>query len=321
VSEAELIDDIWRAFGPLVAPGAYDFVDDAAMIPPLLTSSAGERARVITTDVVVEGVDFDRALYPLVYAGFRALAQNLSDVASMGAVPTGFVWSLALPPTWSRDDVGELARGAAILAKLRKVPLFGGDLSSMPAGSSASIAITAFGDVTGLPIRRSTALVDDDVFLLAPNALGASAAGLRLLRARPSSAPFDAWLRALAVDEAACVSAHIKPLPADGALLVHARASACIDLSDGLAKDADRLARASGVSLALDGTALASVTAAGATRDEALHGGEDYALVFTSSSRAAAERVGAVHIGRARAGQGVLVDDAPLAPQGFDHFP
>ena len=315
MSEAELIDDIKRAFGGLVAPGAYDFVDDAAMIPPVL----GDRARVITTDLVVEHVDFDRALYPIAYAGYRALAQNLSDVAAMGAVPVGFVWSLAIPRSWSRADVAELARGAAILAKLRRVPIFGGDLSSTTEGAPLVCSITAFGDVEGLPVRRSGARAGDDVFVLGADdrpALGASAAGLRLLRSRGAHA-FDAWLRALGEDEARCVRAHITPRPADGSLLARV-ASACVDVSDGFARDLGRMASASNVAIHVDEDAFAAATAAGALREEALHGGEDYALLFTASPGARVP--GAAKIGVVVDGAGVRLGGAALAPQGYDHF-
>jgi thiamine-monophosphate kinase len=295
MDEAHLIDVIKAAFGPLVAPGAYDFLDDAAMIPPVL----GARSRVITTDMVVEGVDFDLQLYPAVYAGYRALAQNLSDLSAMGAWPTGFVWSLALPRT---DVVADLARGAAILAKLRTAPLFGGDLSKTT--GPIVISITAFGDVDGVPIRRKGARPGDAVYLTGP--VGGSAAGLRALRGR--TGPFEAWLRSLDEVTGTCVRAHLTPQPAEGHLLP---ATACIDVSDGLALDAHRLAHASGVRLDLETLPVMP----GATRDDALFGGEDYALLFTASSRA-----DGIRIGRVSEGEGVFLDGEPLAASGYDHF-
>ena len=315
--EAAIIADVKRAFGGLVAPGAYDFADDAAMIPPVL----GARSRVITTDVVVEGVDFDRALYPSVYAGFRALAQNLSDVAAMGAFPIGFVWSLAIPPAWLDDaalPLADFVRGAAILAKLRTVPLFGGDLSSTSGPLVCSI--TAWGDVDGVPVRRAGANAGDDVYASAP--LGASARGLAILRAAPPRdrpgpvdlRAFEAWLRALPGDEARCVRAHLSPLPADGREMAGV-ATACIDVSDGLALDAHRLARASGVRIDLD--ALDDAVAPGAARDDALFGGEDYALLFTVPKGARAE---GLRIGRVVDGEGVWDRGARVIPRGFDHF-
>lgn len=309
MNEAHIVEIVKRAFGPLVAPGAYDLLDDAAMIPPVL----GHRSRVVTTDVVVEGVDFDTALYPAMYAGYRALAQNVSDLSAMGAFPVGFVWSLAVPARWLEDDaaaVAELARGAAVLAKLRTVPLFGGDLSST--SGPLVLGITAFGDVDGVPVRRVGARPGDVLYL--SREVGGSAAGLRALQQRvPDGKPFDAWLRDLPDDTARCVRDHIMPLPGDPGTL--AGASAAIDVSDGLALDAHRLAAASGVRLELD--ALDRAIAAGANRADALFGGEDYALLFTAPPTA---RVDGIRLGRVVEGEGVWEGGARVESRGWDHF-
>lgn len=310
-TEDDVIARIKERMGSLIAPGAWGFDDDAAMLPPVAIG----RTRIVTTDVVVEGVDFDRTLYPLVYAGARALAQNLSDVGAMGASPVGFLWSLAVPRAFLGDDLDEFVRGAAALAKTRRVPLFGGDLSSTAGPMVCSI--TAFGDVEGFPVRRSGARAGDDVWLSAP--VGASAAGLRRLQRRdaPSGiAAFDAWMRALPEPEGRAVRAHLRPLPPDGAPLA-GRATACIDISDGLAKDAHRLAAASAVALDLDGLAAAIDPAA--TPEDALGGGEDYALLFTLPHGAAAPIEG-VHIGRVVEGEGVWHAGDRLVAAGFDHF-
>lgn len=311
-TEDDVIARIKEHMGSLVAPGAWGFLDDAALLPPLATGYT----RIVTTDVVVEGVDFDRTLYPLVYAGARALAQNLSDVAAMGAAPVGFVWSLAVPRA-RIDDLFELVRGAAALARTRRVPLFGGDLSSTVGPIVCSI--TAFGDVQGFPVRRSGARVGDDVWLTAP--VGASAAGLRRLRQGDvpvggTVAAFDAWVRALPELEGRAVRAHLRPLPPDGAALAGC-ASACIDISDGLAKDAHRLAAASAVALDLDDLPLA-VDAAGTLAD-ALGGGEDYALLFTMA-HGAAPPIESLRIGRVIKGEGVWHVGERVVAAGFDHF-
>jgi thiamine-monophosphate kinase len=316
-NEARLIERIQEIFGPLVAPGAYGFLDDAAMVPPVAPFTHGEKSRVITTDVVVEGVDFERSLYPTMYAGYRALAQNVSDLSAMGALPVGFVWSLALPRPWLDDthDLFELVRGAAVLAKLRTVPLFGGDLSSTT--GPLVVSITAFGDVDGLPVRRAGARPGDVLWLSAR--VGGSAAGLRLLQARKErggpvdKAAFDAWLRDLDDDSARCVRDHLMPLPGDPRVLVHA--TSCIDVSDGLSLDAARLAHASGVRLELD--ALDDAVAPGATRVDALLGGEDYALLFTAPEGA---RIDGIRLGRVVEGEGVWEAGVRLEAKGFDHF-
>jgi thiamine-monophosphate kinase len=310
MKEAEIVEVIKGAFGSLVAPGAYELADDAAMIPPVI----GHRARVVTTDVVVEGVDFDLGLYPAMYAGYRALAQNISDLSAMGAFPVGFVWSLAIPPPWlERERIAELARGAAVLAKLRMAPLFGGDLSAT--SGPLVVSITAFGDVEGVPIRRAGARPGDFLWLSGP--VGGAAAGLRVLRERqragPSPEPFEAWLRSLPDALASAVRAHVMPLPGDPAVL--ASASAAMDVSDGLAIDANRLAAASRVRLELED--LDSALAPAATHEDALHGGEDYALLFTAPPSA---RVDGLRVGRVVEGEGVWQRGARVEAAGHDHF-
>ncbi len=304
--EASLIARVRAAFAGRLGPDALDLADDAALLPAVAPGAT----RVVTTDAVVEGVDFDEALYPLQLAGRRAILQNVSDLSAMGAVPVGFVWSLAIPPRWLFDDrVAAFCDGAAAACAETGLLLLGGDLSSTTGPLVASI--TAFGDVAGAPLRRCGARVGDGIYVDRP--LGASAAGLRaLLAARPGPA-YASWHAALPQDVRACVDAHTSPAPATTlARALVGRASSCIDVSDGLAIDLARLCAASGVGAAIAALAVAS----GATSDDALHGGEDFALLFTS----AAPFAGALRIGTVVAGQGVTVDGAPIAPRGFDHF-
>ncbi|MBI1945917.1 MAG: thiamine-phosphate kinase [Deltaproteobacteria bacterium] len=310
-SEESLVEAIKGLF--FVAPGALDLKDDAALLPHV-----PGRQRVVTTDVVVEGVDFDRALYPVLYAGTRAMLQNLSDVGAMGGAPLGFVWSLAIPSSWGEHDVLDFARGAAVPAKLARCALYGGDLSRIDGPMVCSI--TAFGDVEGAPLLRSGARPGDDVWLSSP--LGASAAGLRRLRqgdAPREPGPFRAWLAALPELEARAVRAHLHPVLPDGARLV-GHANACMDVSDGLSLDAHRLAHASRVRLELD--ALDAAVDPAATREDALAGGEDWALLFTARG---APPIEAVRIGRVAQATsddevGVWVEGQRLAPRGWEHF-
>lgn len=310
-SEESLIDAIKGLF--FLAPGALDLKDDAALLPHV-----PGRQRVVTTDVVVEGVDFDRALYPALYAGTRAMLQNLSDVGAMGASPLGFVWSLAIPTSWSEAEVLDFARGAAVPAKLARCALYGGDLSRTSGPMVCSI--TAFGDVEGAPLLRSGARPGDELWLSAP--LGASAAGLRRLQrgdAPREHAQFRAWLGALPELEARAVRAHLQPVLPDGVRLV-GHANSCMDVSDGLSLDAHRLAHASHVRLELDAVE-AAVDPAG-TREDALAGGEDWALLFSARG---APPIDAVRIGRVQAAAapedvGVWLEGDRLEPRGWQHF-
>ena len=310
-SEESLVAAIKGLF--FVAPGALDLKDDAALLPHL-----PGRQRVVTTDVVVEGVDFDRALYPALYAGTRAMLQNLSDLGAMGATPLGFVWSLAIPPSWSEVEVLDFAKGAAVPAKLARCALYGGDLSRSDGPLVCSI--TAFGDVEGAPLLRSGARPGDELWL--SGTLGASAAGLRRLQqggAPREPAAFRAWLGALPELEARAVRAHLHPVLPEGARLV-GHANACMDVSDGLSLDAHRLAHASRVRLDID--ALDAAVDPAATREDAWSGGEDWALLFTArgSPPIDAVRIGRVVAAAAPDQVGVWLDGQRVAPRGWEHF-
>ncbi|MDP2341607.1 MAG: AIR synthase related protein [Deltaproteobacteria bacterium] len=282
---------------------------DAWRIDPLLATH-------LTTDVVVEGVDFDRALYPLRFAGHRALAQNLSDLYACDAEPVGFAWSLAIPPGFSLDDVAEFSEGAAALAAAIGCPLIGGDLSSTSGPFVCSI--TAIGRTEGLAVKRSGARAGQHLWLT--RKLGASSVGLRLLRERnPEASTFHAWRRGLERWQQRAVRAHLEPSPFHGLEVLSDHAVAAIDISDGLARDAWRLSRSSKVRLELDGLQDAIDVDAGASVDDALFGGEDWALLFCGPD-GLPEPPGCVRVGRVLAGEGVWREGAPIPDRGFDHF-
>jgi len=283
---------------------------DAWRIDHLLASHAH-------TDVVVEGVDFDRALYPLAFAGHRALAQNLSDLFAVDAEPVAFFWGLALPATWSLQDVEDLARGAAGLAAAAQCPLLGGDLSKTAGPMTA--AVTVLGRAAGLSVARSGAKPGQGVWLTRP--VGAAARGLALLQAaRPGDdeAGFRRWLAALSVVDRRAVLAHVAPSPFHHLEQLSDFAVAAIDVSDGLARDAARLARTSGVAIELDNLDDAIDVAAGATAQHALYGGEDWAVLFAAPDGFAPP--GCVRVGRVVAGAGLTVGGQVIDARGYDHF-
>lgn len=316
MKEAALVELIRRRFKGLVAPSALELRDDAALLPPPKRG----RERVVTVDQVHEGVHFlvDSGVES---AGWRAIVRNLSDLAAMGAKPTGFVWSLALTPAWLDDDASLLdgfLRGAARACRRYELPLLGGDLSR--SRGAFSCVATLLGDVRGAALTRRGARPGDAVYVSRP--LGASAAGLVVVE-RGELRPRERRARQ-------ALRAHLWPEPelALGGLLV-GRATACMDLSDGLASDAERLARASGVALLLDEDALRAAVhpAAGDPNGEglarALRGGDDYALLFTMPPRARAPRQ-SYRIGYVEPGSGVFVVDqrgpSRLHGAGFEHF-
>ena len=275
----------------LLGPG-----DDAAVI------AAPDGRYVVTTDMMVHGPDFRLAWSSPHDLGWKAAASNLADVAAMGAVPTALVAAIAAPADSPvsllegiadgfRDACAALAPGCGVV---------GGDLS---VSSVFTIAVTAFGDLAGrAPVLRSGACVGDIVAVSGP--LGAAAMGLRLLfeRAVDTAGEPDAALAAiLRAEHPEQIAAQLAPCPpiADGVAAALGGATAMLDLSDGLALDASRLARASGVALDLASVAVGS--------RQALDGGEDHSLLATFPPGAPLPG-GFRPIGVVRAGEGILVD-------------
>ena len=246
--------------------------DDAAVV------AAADGRFVVTTDLLVHGPDFRLAWSTPFELGWKAAATNLTDVAAMGARPTALVVALAAPPSTPvavlegiadglREGLAALAPGAGVV---------GGDLS---ASTVLTIAVTAFGDLDDrAPVLRSGARVGD--LLAHAGARGDAARGLALLFAEGTDASGQpdpdraAEVRARHPD---LIRAQLAPQPpvAAGVSAALAGATAMIDVSDGLARDARRIAEASGVGLDFDGAAL------GADLRVAFAGAEDHGLLAT----------------------------------------
>jgi thiamine-monophosphate kinase len=262
---------------------------------------------VVTTDALVENVHFTRA-FSFEDIGHKALAVNLSDVAAMGATPSWFTVALALPADVTSQNVTSLARGMSKLAREHHAKLVGGNVTR---AGELSITITAAGTLKRAPLLRSGARVGDSIYVSGP--LGDAAGGLR----------FDALVRA---------QRRPSPHVAFGQLASRF-ASACIDVSDGLAQDLGHVCEASMVGAELQRDALpisrALRRAAGDEAEQlALIGGEDYVLLITvpERRRAAFERaakssqLAAHRIGTMTHGNGVSLDGKPLRGRlGFQH--
>jgi thiamine-monophosphate kinase len=293
--------------------------DDAA----LLAVPAGQELAV-AIDTLVEGVHFPAGTAPA-DIGWKALAVNLSDLAAMGATPAWALLALTLP----RPDaafVDGLADGFAQLARPHRLALVGGDTTRGPL--TLSVAVHGFVP-PGQALTRAGARAGDAV--LVTGTLGDAAAGLQCLQAQMD---VQASLRDALVDRLN------RPVPRLAAgLALRGRASACLDVSDGLLADLGHLCVASGVGAEIDAallprsSALLGLFDEIAARDFALAGGDDYELCFTVPAARVAEiqadlarlGCGATRIGRIVAGEGVRVRDADgswLEPgrQGWDHF-
>ena len=279
MNEREKIDRIAALLGR--ANVKLGIGDDAAVI-----EHAGGPL-VLTVDEQVEGTHFERALLSFEDVGYRATMAAASDLAAMGARPLAALASWVLPKDFADADVEKIARGQREACDELGANVVGGNLARGPV---VSIATTWIGTCAS-PITRSGAKSGEGVWLC--GAVGLAAAGFRAL-SKGESAPEEmirAWRRPRA-------------LIAEG-LRMSQIASACIDVSDGLASDAGHIARASKVRIRFESD----------FGDDALFGGEDYALLCTS----AAPIEGFARIGVVETGEGVFVGDRPVSG-GFDHF-
>lgn len=268
-----------KTSGLILGPG-----DDAALWRPRPGCDAA-----LSCDLLAEGVHFDLRRTGPWELGARAAAVNLSDLAAMGAQPRAFLVSMAMPsrPSLGRDWLQAFHAGLHAWMQAFGAEPAGGDLSASKGG--VFIDVTVLGEVEqGRALRRSGAKPGDAVYVSGP--LGGSAAGLALLSRKGVAKGLDPGLCALLEKR------HTLPVPkvlAGRWLLQEKAATACIDISDGLASEAWHLSRESGVALRLEAAAvpLAAGLAAVAKRlgrqplDLALHGGEDYELLFTVPPR------------------------------------
>ena len=319
--------------------------DDAAVI------SAPDRRVVASTDLLVEGRHFRRDWSSAFDIGSKAAAQNLADIAAMGAAPTALLVGFAAPGGLAVAWAEDLVRGLGAECERAGASVAGGDVSS---ADSVVLAITALGDLAGrAPVTRSGAQPGD--VLAIAGQLGRSAAGLALLEAglggqpgpagaagRPPAtvgppapavgppAPAVGQERLDAAALGGLLDSHRRPRPPyeAGPEAAVIGATSMIDISDGLAADLGHVAEASGVLIDIDAAALpggpdlrAAAEVLGADwRHWVLTGGEDHALAATFPAGAGLPPRWAV-IGSVRKGRGVTVDSRPMAgPGGWQHF-
>ena len=333
LTERELVARIRQRLAPPPDWLLVGIGDDAAVVEP-----ERNRVEVFTVDAIVDGVHFDRAFTPPDAIGYRALAVNLSDLAAMGAAPRLALLSMALPASLPLDDFDGIADGVAALAVDQRLHVVGGNLTRSP--GPLTIDVTVVGTVKRRQaLTRGGARAGDDLYV--SGTLGAAAAGLALLKAHAADHP-DASVRSFAPSAASAAERYLRPRPRVRLGLMLARnraASACIDLSDGLADGLHRIADASGVGMTIDADALPIDPAARALFDArgddpigaALCGGDDYELLFTVRPRTrrrltAAERHGGVpltRIGRCTADRALVVQRGAATtpvPEGYSHF-
>ena len=308
--------------------------DDAAV----LRSRPG-REWVVSTDAFVEGGHFLAHLHPPESVGFKSLARAASDLAAMGATPRYFLLTLALPAGRAGEWLSRFAHGMARAARRFGMRLIGGDVSRL---SVVAAALTVLGEVPPhRALTRSGARPGDALFV--SGRLGAAETGLVLLLRRGA--------RAIArLPRSFALERHLYPEPrlTLGAWLAARNlTSAAMDISDGLSTDLARLCAASHVGTVIHASNLplareerpisvrrvraASMLDSRSALTRALHGGEDYELLFTvPRSRVARlpahfRGVPLTRIGEIVRGRGITLLDprgrrTPLHPRGWDHF-
>jgi thiamine-monophosphate kinase len=312
-SERAKVERLAALFGGVGAVGVtLGIGDDAAVLEP----PAGE-SLVWTVDVQVEGVHFRRAWLGLGDIGWRSFVAAASDLAAMGATPWCALGSLVLPAGFDDDALDALAKGQAEAARAVGCPVVGGNLSR---GGELSVTTTLLG-TTRTAVTRAGARAGDGVWVAGE--LGLAAAGLSALSDGCVDPSLDAAIAAFRRPRVRIASG----------LLLAPVAHAAIDVSDGLALDAHRIAAASQVALVFDEALLLAHAGDDLRRaaeridrpllDLVLHGGEDYALLATSEHPIA----GFTRVGDVRSGEGVWLrggagerGERVIDASGFDHF-
>jgi thiamine-monophosphate kinase len=278
---------------------------------------------LVTTDFSLEGVHFRRDWHTPEVIGHRCLTRGISDIAAMGGDPLAVFLSLALPANTTQPWVDRFFHGLLALAKQFHVPLAGGDTAQSPSAILADIVVLGSAP-EGRAILRSGAQPGD--LLYVSGSLGAGAAALRPLYAGKRVSPKD-------------YPRHFHPIPriAIGRAL-RRRATAMIDLSDGLSTDLAHICEESRVGADLNAAAIPRAQVGDPARPadlhDALHGGDDYELLFTASPRTRIPKsiagvpitqIGTITRSRKIVLVGLAADSArprrsTLNPEGWEHF-
>ncbi len=330
--EFGLIDAMRRILGEPSDEALVTGISDDAAVYRI----DGQRVHVVATDMLVEGVHFDRLLMPMEYLGAKAMAVNVSDIAAMNAEPRYATIGLGAPENMFVEQVEGFYRGVRKACDLYGVTVVGGDTT---AAARLTISVTVVGEADEAAIAHRRGAVPGDL-LCTTGDLGGAFAGLRILLEQrrklqekgaefaPDIDPYRYVIQRQLVPRARLDV--VRDWATRGA-----RPNALIDLSDGLGSDVRHICRASGcgAELFLEALPIAPETYAAAEslgEDAAvfaLFGGEDYELLFAASreevSRMDAETCRV--IGRCTADGDVTARTAdgqrlPLERGGYEHF-
>jgi thiamine-monophosphate kinase len=326
IAEKALIAQIRRMALPAANPAVKAGIGDDCAVLRLLPGRGKERGKekdtLVTTDFTLEGIHFRGDWHSPESVGHRCLARGLSDIAAMGGEPVAALLSLALPRDLSQSWVGRFLRSMITLAGKYGVTLAGGDTAESPNGILADIVVV--GSVPkGKAVLRAGAKPGDRIFV--SGELGGSAAAVWEMRTEPK--------RKLNPRE---YPRHFFPEPRlelGRILQEKGLASAMIDTSDGLSTDLAHICEESGVGAEVQASFIPRASVGKPSRQVdlpfALHGGEDYELLFTApEGKRVPARIAGIpitQIGRiTRRRKIFLINPAgigyELEPRGWEHF-
>jgi thiamine-monophosphate kinase len=310
VGERKLLEKVRRLFPP--APWVEVGIgDDGAVL------RAGRGRLVVCSDMLVHSEDLPRGIDPF-YLGWKAVASNLSDLAAMGARPLGLLFSLGLPPELEEREADRILQGIRRASSLHGVPVVGGDLSGC-----GEVVVSGMGVGTAVRILTRRGARPGDLVGLTGE-VGGAAGGLEVIVRKLGG--HGGLVRRFLLPRARV---------REGQLLAREGATSAIDLSDGLSSGAWRLAEESRVRIVLDPSrlplpkGLLGLSREGLSPLElALHGGEDFELLFTlppsrwERVRRSLEGLGCrvTPVGRVERGRGVFLGEERLPERGYEHY-
>jgi thiamine-monophosphate kinase len=322
IAEKALIAQVRRMAARAKNPAIQTGIGDDCAVLRLVSDRRKQKDALVTTDFTLEGIHFRRDWHPAESVGHRCLARGLSDIAAMGGEPVAAFLSLALPRDLPQSWVGRFARSLISLAERYGVTLAGGDTAESPNGILADIVVV--GAVPkGKAVLRSGARPGDRIYV--SGELGGSAAAVWQMRKKPK--------RKLNPRE---YSRHFYPEPRielGRILREKGLATAIIDISDGLSTDLAHICEESGVGAEIEAEVIPRASVGKPAREVdlqfALHGGEDYELLFTAPrGKRVPSRITGVpitHIGHITRGRKIFLRNRAgvgyeLQPRGWEHF-
>ncbi len=325
ISEKALIEQI-RRMAKTANPAVQTGIGDDCAVLRFLPRRGQLTETLVTTDFTLEGIHFRRDWHPAESVGHRCLARGLSDIAAMGGEPVAAFLSLALPRDLPQAWVGRFARGLISLAERYSVTLAGGDMAESPNGILADIVVV--GTVPkGKAMLRSRARPGDRIYV--SGELGGSAAAVWVMRKEMRK-------KSKRTLNPRHYPRHFFPEPRielGRILREKGLVSAMIDTSDGLSTDLAHICEESGVGAELQAEVIPRACVGKPAREVdlqfALHGGEDYELLFTSRpGKRIPSRIAGVpitHIGQITRQRKIFLRNRggvgyELQPQGWEHF-